>query len=111
MSQNFLKTNGAFIREHRTEFEGLLERGMPPDLALDHMKLIHGDPEKPAPDKPKGKDAKAADKAKLRKRSTNPKRVKTPVRDQREVDYSTMSEEDLARLALKEKGIVLSFDD
>lgn len=113
MSQNFLKTNGAFIREHRAEFQTLMERGMPPDLALDHLKLKHGveDPEGGDPPKRKPKaDPKAADLHKLKKR-VKAKEPPVPVRRQTEVDYSQMSEEDLARLALKEKGIVLQFDD
>lgn len=113
MSQNFLKENGEFIRTHRAEFQNLLERGIPPDHALDHLKLKHGveDPAGDPPGKPKGKgDPKAADLRKLKKKVA-PKQVPTPVRRQEEVDYSEMSEEDLARLALKEKGIVLQFDD
>jgi hypothetical protein len=108
MSENFLKTNGEFIRDHRTEFQNLLERGMPPDLVLDHLKMKHVGAENPPETPPK--DPKAEDLKKLKKRNA-PKAAPVPVRRQTEVDYSQMSEEDLARLALKEKGIVLQFDE
>jgi len=115
-TERFLEKHFDFLNQHDTEFYALLDQGVSPEFAVEHLRLVHGQAKPANEDKPKPPkaDARVEDLRKLRKKASKGGLPPAPPAnpDDDELDLSNLDGEQIARIAAKRAGIDLSsFED
>lgn len=111
----FLEKNYDFLSSHEEEFYSLLDRGVDPEFAVEHLRLKHGETEggKPPADPQPPADpetAKNRDLERMRKQARRGKLPPAPPAkpSDDDIDLSTMDGEEIARRAVERAGIDMS---